>query len=117
MSARERRGGPRNEAASKSIATNATNEASVPLGGIDRAMDGANSSWWWAGAALAIQQLARQGVGFSAEHVVDLVGEPDDPHHLGAALAAAYRRGVIEPVGARIGRANRPVRVWWGCVR
>jgi hypothetical protein len=63
---------------------------------------------------LAISQLARSGRGFDIDDVLDLVGEPTDPHYPGAAFASARRQKLIEPVGARVGRGGRLVRVWWG---
>ena len=81
--------------------------------GLDRAIENAESDWWTTGALLAIQQLAKIGRGFDVDHVLDLVGEPTDPHYLGAAFAVARRQKIIEPVGARVGRGGRLVRVWW----
>src|SRR6476661_9997185 len=84
-----------------------------PIEGSAGVIESASDECWSVEAALAIAQLGRRGLGFTAEHVVGLVGEPTDQHQLGAAFSAAYRKGLIEPVGARIGRKG-PCRVWWG---
>jgi hypothetical protein len=62
---------------------------------------------------LAIRQLALTNRGFTVDNLRDMVGEPEDFHYWGAVFAVAQRQGVIEPVGARVGRAGL-VRVWWG---
>jgi hypothetical protein len=82
--------------------------------GLECAIENASTDWWFAGALLAIKQLAISGRGFTADHLLDMVGAPSDPHYLGAVFAAAQRQHVIEPVGARVGRDGRLVRVWWG---
>lgn len=84
-------------------------------GGLERALQVAQRDWWSDGAALAIKQLATAGRGFTSEHLIDLVGEPHEPHLLGAAFAAAQRSRVIEAIGATIGRDGKPRRIWWGC--
>ena len=63
---------------------------------------------------MAIRQLAMSGRGFTVDNLLDLVGAPTDPHYLGALFAAAQRLKFVEPVGARVGRNERLVRVWWG---
>jgi hypothetical protein len=87
---------------------------SYAVDGLQTAIDNAASDWWWSGANLAIAQLARSGRGFDVDAVLDLVGQPEHPAYVGAAFAAAQRRGVIETVGARVGRGGRLRRVWWG---
>lgn len=82
--------------------------------GLTTAIDNAVRDWWFVGASAAIRQLALAGRGFTADHLLDLVGEPTDPHYVGAAFAAARRSNIIEPVGCRVGRGGRLVRVWWG---
>jgi len=82
--------------------------------GLGHAIDNASTDWWTQGALLAIQQLARGGRGFDVDHLLDMVGEPTDPHYLGAAFAMAQRLKITEPVGARVGRGGRLVRIWWG---
>src|SRR5829696_4450854 len=81
---------------------------------LDRAIANAAADWWTQGALTAIRQLAREHRGFTIDDVLDLVGEPTDPHYPGAAFASARRQKVVEPVGARVGRGGRLVRVWWG---
>lgn len=85
-----------------------------PTSGFAAVIESASDDCWSIEAALAIAQLGRRSLGFDASHVVEMVGEPTDPHQLGAAFSAAYRKGLIEPVGARIGSNGRPCRVWWG---
>ena|SRR5215204_4850447 len=82
--------------------------------GLDRAIENAATDWWMRGAMVAIGQLAREHRGFDVDDLLDLVGQPNDPHHVGAALAAARRQKLVEAVGARVGRGGRLVRVWWG---
>src|SRR5829696_5054514 len=82
--------------------------------GLNRAIENAAADWWTQGALTAIRQLARDSRGFTIDDVLDLVGEPTDPHYPGAAFASARRQRLIEPVGARVGRGGRLVRVWWG---
>ena len=92
----------------------ATGNASNPSltdGGLDRAIENAASDWWTQGALTAIRQLARDRRGFTIDDVLDLVGEPTDPHYPGAAFASARRQKVVEAIGARIGRGGRLVRV------
>lgn len=81
---------------------------------VDTAIENATADWWSIGAGLAIDQLARSGRGFTIDHVLELTGEPTDPHYPGAVMAAAQRRRVIEAVGAVVGRGGRLLRVWWG---
>src|SRR5215212_445896 len=94
----------------------ATGNATTPslADGRDRAIENAAGDWWTQGAMVAIGQLARERRGFTIDDVLDLCGQPTDPHYSGAVLAAAQRRKLIEPVGAWIGRGGRLVRVWWG---
>ena len=81
--------------------------------GLDRSLRVSRRDWWSDGAALAIKQLALAGHGFTSEHLVELVGEPHEPHLLGAAFASAQRSGTIQMVGAVIGRDGKARRVWW----
>jgi hypothetical protein len=85
-----------------------------PTAGLDCAIANAAGDWWFHGAMLAVRQLARSGRGFTVDHVLDMVGAPTDSHYLGALFAAAMRQRIVEPVGARVGRDGRLVRVWWG---
>jgi hypothetical protein len=82
--------------------------------GLDQAIGSASTDWWFRGALLAIKQLARSGRGFTADHVLAMVGAPTGPHYVGAAFAAARRQRIVEAVGARLGQDGRLVRVWLG---
>lgn len=62
---------------------------------------------------LAVKQLALSGRGFTVDHIRDMAGGPEDPHYWGDLLAAARKLKIVEPVGARVGRDGRLVRVWW----
>jgi hypothetical protein len=88
--------------------------AGPTLAGLEQAIENASTDWWFQGALVAIKQLALSGRGFTVDHVLDMVGTPPDPHYVGALLAAAQRLKIVEPVGARVGRDGRLVRVWWG---
>src|SRR5215218_3053041 len=92
----------------------AENNGEASLDGLERAIENAVADSWTQGALTAIRQLARDRRGFTIDDVLDLVGEPTDPHYPGAAFASARRQKLIEPVGARVGRGGRLVRVWWG---
>jgi hypothetical protein len=92
--------------------TNLTNGTSLAAG-LQQAIENAAGDWWWDGALLAIRQLALSGRGFTVDHLSSMVGEPPDPHYWGALLAAAQKLRIVEPVGARVGRDGRLVRVWW----
>jgi hypothetical protein len=82
--------------------------------GLELAIEAAASDWWFTGAMVALKQLVLSGRGFTVDHLSAMVGEPPDPHYWGALLAAAQKLGIIEAVGARVGRDGRLVRVWWG---
>jgi hypothetical protein len=82
--------------------------------GLERAIAKASADWWAQNALLAIQQLARSNRAFTAEHVLDMVGAPTDPHYVGAVFAIAQRKRIAEAVGATIGPDARLLRVWWG---
>ena len=58
--------------------------------GLDRAIENADS-WWWQGAWKVLLELVAAGGPFTIDNVPDRVGEPADPHHPGALMAAAYR--------------------------
>lgn len=81
--------------------------------GLDQAIANAASDWFTSGALLAIEQLAKARQGFTVDDVLDLTGMPSDPHYVGAAMALAQRRGVVEAVGCKVGRGGRMVRVWY----
>src|SRR5215212_1619225 len=102
------------EPGSENFATASTLARAGDGDGLDRAIENAESDWWTQGALTAIRQLARDRRGFTIDDVLDLVGEPTDPHYPGAAFASARRQKVVEAVGARVGRGGRLVRVWWG---
>ena len=82
--------------------------------GLERAIESAASDWWFQGALMALKQLALSGRGFTVDNLLELVGAPTDSHYVGAVFAAAQRLKIVEPVGARVGRDGRLVRVWWG---
>jgi hypothetical protein len=82
--------------------------------GLAQAIDNASRDWWFQGAVQAVTQLAMSGRGFTVDQVAQMVGEPPDHHYWGALFAAAQRRRICEPVGARLGSDGRLVRVWWG---
>jgi hypothetical protein len=82
--------------------------------GLEQAIENASSDWWFQGALVAVKQLALSGRGFTADHVLDMVGAPTDPHYVGALFAAAQRLRIVEAVGARVGLDGRLARVWWG---
>jgi hypothetical protein len=114
-----RRAGPEASSPEVRSATDRTSTESDltpgrPQDGLDRAIENAASDWWFQGALVAIKQLATSGRGFTVENLSGMVGEPPDPHYWGALFAAAQKLRIIEPVGARLGRDGRLVRVWWG---
>jgi hypothetical protein len=94
--------------------TQPTEGKSTPEDGLDRAIENAASDWWFQAALLAIQQLGQSGRGFTADHLLDMVGLPNEPHHVGAVFAAARRQRIAEAVGAAVAADGRLVRVWWG---
>lgn len=85
--------------------------------GLDMAVANASADWWFTGAMVALQQLAITARGFTVDHLVDLVGEPPDPHYLGSVFSAAQKMSMVEAVGCKVGRGGRLVRVWWGVPR
>ena len=73
----------------------------------------------WADRAMdAIRVLADQGDAFTAEGVRALIGDPPDPHAMGAVFKVAALRGGIERAGFM--QSNRPssngrvLAVWRG---
>ena len=94
--------------------TQPTGGKSTPEEGLDRAIENAASDWWFQGALLAIQQLALSRRGFTVDTLLDMVGQPSEPHHVGAVFAAAQRQRIAEAVGAAVAADGRLVRVWWG---
>lgn len=104
--------GQTSPASNVDVASNITT-ASVSLDGIDRAIENASSDWWYVGALLYVRQIAQMGQGFTADDLLDAVGQPPAPEYVGAVFAAAYRSKLIEPVGCRVASDNRLVRVWW----
>lgn len=82
-------------------------------GGVDVAIANASADWWFTGGLLAIRQLAMSGRGFTPCHVLEMVGEPPDPHYVGALFAAAVRKRIVEAVGCRVAADGRLVRVYW----
>jgi hypothetical protein len=73
-----------------------------------------NSTDWRAEAAKVLGVLANTGHPFTCDTLTQLVGYPPNPKQLGAALAAAAQRNLIEVVGAVISE-GRPCRLWRGC--
>jgi hypothetical protein len=82
--------------------------------GLEQAIEAAASDWWTTCALLAIKQLALTGRGFTVDHVLDMCGQPEDPHYVGAVFALAQCQRIVEAVGARVGHDNRLRRIWWG---
>lgn len=76
-------------------------------------------SWWWSTASTGIEWLSRTRSSFTVDDLRDLgVPEADDPCRWGSLIAAAWRSGRIEPVGASVSaRDGRLVRVWAGVAR
>ena len=75
--------------------------------------------WWKDCATRAVEYLAEGGQPFTVAEVVELgTGEPDHPNRWGALFQAAYKAGLIVPLGyTRSQRASRHggvVRVWQG---
>lgn len=89
-------------------------DAYAPKPGRDRAAAHADA-WWWKPAMTAVRTLAASGRTFSAEDLPAMgVTDPDVPGRVGSLFAAAYRAGVIEPMGAVIGLDGQARRVWRG---
>ena len=72
--------------------TTSTEGNSTVNDGLERPITKAAADWWAQNALLAIQQLARSNRGFTAEHVLDMVGPPSDHHYVGAVFAIAQRK-------------------------
>jgi hypothetical protein len=103
-----------NQGAEEKTPADGLSDVIVGDSGLEQAIANASSDWWFRGALVAIRQLALAGRGFTADHLLDMVGAPTDSHHVGALFAAAQKLRIIEAVGARVGRDGRLVRVWWG---
>ena len=82
--------------------------------GLRQSIDNSADDWLTMGWLSAIRHLAASPRRFTADDVRDLAGSATDFHYHGAAFASAAREGLIEAVGARIGRDGRPLRVWVG---
>ena len=89
-------------------------KSSIGQSGLDCAIESASRDWWYQGAMVAVQQLARSGRGFDVDHVASLTGEPPAAVYWGALFAAATKLGVVEAVGCRVAGDGRLVRVYWG---
>jgi hypothetical protein len=116
MSQEVQRAGPEASPLEVAPATGCTSTHvdSMPSDGLDRAIAKAEADWWAQNALLAIKQLAMSGRGFTADHVLDMVGAPTDHHYLGAVFAIAQRQRIAEAVGATLRRDSRLLRVWLG---
>jgi hypothetical protein len=82
--------------------------------GLEQSIANAARDWWYQGGLVAIRQLVRTRRVFTIDQLSDMIGEPPDPHYWGALFAGAQKLRIIEPVGARVGRDGRLVRLWWG---
>lgn len=88
--------------------------------GAERAGDGTAgvlASAWREKAREALERLAATASDpFSADDLVELVGEPPVPNMLGALFLSASRRDVIQPVGFTVSRRPsahaRAQRTW-----
>lgn len=73
---------------------------------------------WRTKAAEALTALAKTGVAFTADNVVDVAGMPPVPNMLGGLFIGASRRGEIVPVGyaqgTRAASHARVQRMWAG---
>lgn len=105
---------PRQGAATEQSNGLADLKSSYALAGVNAAIDNAATDWWFQGSLQAVKQLAMTGRGFTADHLLDMVGEPTDPHYVGAVFAVAQRQRIVEAVGCRIGAGGRLLRIWWG---
>ena len=74
-------------------------KSSIGQSGLDCAIESASRDWWYQGAMVAVQQLARSGRGFDVDHVASLTGEPPAAVYWGALFAVRYQ--------ARRGRGSR----------
>lgn len=74
--------------------------------------------WFTDGVLRAIDTLAATGRPFTAEHIAELVGEPEHPNQWGPPFALARSRGVIEHHGAihahKRSRKGALLNVWIG---
>jgi hypothetical protein len=100
--------------AGENVAAGGLSAPILRVDGLEQAIENASTDWWFQGALMALKQLSISGRGFTVDNLLDLVGAPTDSHYLGAAFAAAQKLRIVEPVGARVGRNGRLVRVWWG---
>lgn len=71
----------------------------------------------WSDEALeTLERLAADGIEFTADHLIELVGEPASPNAIGAVFGKASRAGLIRMVGVstsrRISRHGGLQRVW-----
>jgi hypothetical protein len=86
--------------------------------GVEQAFDNADD-WWRSVALQGLTWLAELGQPFDAYDLTELgVPDPDHPDRWGALFQAAYKQGLVEPVGyhesRRPGRAGGVCRVWQG---
>jgi hypothetical protein len=91
----------------RSSTTLAALSAALRDQGVARA-NGNGDAWWRSCCDAAIAHLAAGDVPFSADHVLELIPEPDHPCRIGARFHAAVRAGVIRPVGYVL--SDRPSR-------
>lgn len=80
--------------------------------GLAAAVRVSTRDWWALGARKILTRLIASGRPFTSEMIVNEVGEPDDPHMVGALIAGAQRSGLIESYGASIGQDGRARRQW-----
>ncbi len=91
----------------------------LKLDGVQRALFNADEEWRHAGYA-AIEFLARSGLPFTSEDVIDRVGMPGGhPSCLGALFVAASKKNLIRWTGTlrknrRPSRHAAVMRVWTG---
>lgn len=83
------------------------------------AADEAAGEWWRRIADQAIRAIARRGLPFTADDLVDRTGLPEaaNPRAMGARFTSAHRDGVIRLVGYAMSRPScrgAVVRVWQG---
>lgn len=79
---------------------------------------GRNFPEWGERARGAIEQLAAEGMEFSADAIYALAGPPPHPNAVGAAFGSAARDGLIEfiryGVASRASRHGGVQRIWRG---
>jgi hypothetical protein len=73
----------------------------------------------WSDEAIeALERLAADGIQFTADHLIELVGEPASPNAIGSVFGKAARAGLIRCVGyttsRRITRHGGLQRIWRG---